>query len=49
MRIRDPGWKKVGPGIRDKHPGSATLVFIKRQLNQDLDMMSLVIVLQHVF
>jgi hypothetical protein len=36
MRIRDPGWrqfgsgirdgKKVGPGIRDKHPGSATLL-----------------------
>jgi hypothetical protein len=26
MRIRDPGWKKVGSGIRDKHPGSATLV-----------------------
>jgi hypothetical protein len=27
VRIRDPGWKKVGYGIRDKHPGSATLVF----------------------
>jgi hypothetical protein len=27
VRIRDPGWKKVGSGIRDKHPGSATLVF----------------------
>ncbi len=26
LRIRDPGWKKVGSGIRDKHPGSATLV-----------------------
>jgi hypothetical protein len=25
-RIRDPGWKKVGSGIRDKHPGSATLI-----------------------
>ncbi len=30
MRIRDgdssdPGWKKVGSGIRDKHPGSTTL------------------------
>jgi hypothetical protein len=23
--ILDPGWKKVGSGIRDKHPGSATL------------------------
>jgi hypothetical protein len=31
MRIRDgknldPGWKKFGSRIRDKHPGSATLV-----------------------
>jgi hypothetical protein len=26
IRIRDPGWKKFGSGIRDKHPGSATLV-----------------------
>jgi hypothetical protein len=25
MRIRDPGWKKFGSRIRDKHPGSATL------------------------
>jgi hypothetical protein len=25
VRIRDPGWKKVGSGARDKHPGSATL------------------------
>jgi hypothetical protein len=30
VRIRDPGWKKVGSGmekswIRDKHPGIATL------------------------
>jgi hypothetical protein len=25
VRILDPGWKKVGSGIRDKHPGSATL------------------------
>jgi hypothetical protein len=25
VRIRDPGWKKVGSGIRDKHPGSAKL------------------------
>ncbi len=23
--IRDPGWKKVGSGIKDKHPGAATL------------------------
>jgi hypothetical protein len=27
IRIRDPEWKKVGFGIRDKHPGSATLDF----------------------
>jgi hypothetical protein len=26
VRIRDQGWKKVGSGIRDKHPGSATLL-----------------------
>jgi hypothetical protein len=26
IRIRDQGWKKVGSGIRDKHPGSATLI-----------------------
>jgi hypothetical protein len=33
MRIRDPGWKNTDPGrkkfgfgIRDKHPGSATLL-----------------------
>jgi hypothetical protein len=25
VRIRDPGWIKVGSVIRDKHPGSATL------------------------
>ncbi len=27
IRIRDPGWKKVGSGIQkpEKHPGSATL------------------------
>jgi hypothetical protein len=25
VQIRDPGWKKVGSGIRDKHPGPATL------------------------
>jgi hypothetical protein len=24
--IRDPGWKELGSGIIDKHPGSATLV-----------------------
>ncbi len=25
VRIRDQGWKEVGSGIRDRHPGSATL------------------------
>ncbi len=29
--IRDPGWKKSGSGIRDKHPGSATLLTMKHQ------------------
>jgi hypothetical protein len=28
IRIRDPGLKKVGPGIREKHPGSATLLIV---------------------
>jgi hypothetical protein len=28
MRIRDPGWKKFRSGIRDEHPGSATLNFL---------------------
>jgi hypothetical protein len=28
VRIRDPGWKKVGSGIRDKHTGSATLIAV---------------------
>jgi hypothetical protein len=26
MRVRDPGWKKFGSTIWDKHPGSATMV-----------------------
>ncbi len=30
VRIRDPGWKKVGSGIRDKHPGFATLLPTKK-------------------
>jgi hypothetical protein len=29
MCIRDLGWKKFGPGIREKHPGSATLKIIE--------------------
>jgi hypothetical protein len=28
IRIWDSGWKKVGSGIRDKHPGSATLLIL---------------------
>jgi hypothetical protein len=35
VRIRDPGWKKAGSGIRDKHPGSATLI---NPLEQDRDL-----------
>jgi hypothetical protein len=30
VRIRDPGWIKVGSGIRDKHPGSASLKSVGR-------------------
>jgi hypothetical protein len=26
MRTWDPGWKQSSSGIRDKHPGSATLL-----------------------
>jgi hypothetical protein len=33
VRIRDPGWKKVGSEIRDKHPGSATLTKMIRILD----------------
>jgi hypothetical protein len=33
VRIRDPGWKKVGSGIRDKHPGFAILQKKVRQKN----------------
>jgi hypothetical protein len=33
MRIWDPGWKKFGSGIRDKHPGFATLIFVNFLLN----------------
>jgi hypothetical protein len=36
-RIRDPGWKKVGSGIQDKHPGSATLVFGHQNPGSGLD------------
>ncbi len=27
-RNSDPGWKKFGSGIRDKHPGSATATLL---------------------
>jgi hypothetical protein len=27
VRIRDPGWEKFGSGIRNKHLGSATLLW----------------------
>jgi len=30
MRIRDLRWKKVRSGIRDRHPGSATLLYRKK-------------------
>jgi hypothetical protein len=26
IRIRDPVWETFGSGLRDKHPGSATLL-----------------------
>jgi hypothetical protein len=26
IRILDPGWNKFGSEVRDKHPGSATLI-----------------------
>jgi len=32
VRIRDPGCKEVGSGIRDKHPGSAKLTFINKRI-----------------
>jgi hypothetical protein len=48
MRIRDPGWrqfgsgmKKVGSGIRDKHPGSATLQESHQRVETNRDTCSL--------
>jgi hypothetical protein len=35
MRIRDPGWKKVRSGIRDKHPGSATLQMVYLYIEEE--------------
>jgi hypothetical protein len=35
IRIRDPGMEKFGSGIRDKHPGSVTLLM--SSLVADLD------------
>jgi hypothetical protein len=32
MRTRDPGWKKFGSGIRNNHPGSATLIPVAKIL-----------------
>ncbi len=35
MRIRDPGWRQIVSGIRDQHPGSATLLFwVMRPINK---------------
>jgi hypothetical protein len=36
-RIRDQGWKKVGSGIRDKHPGSATLILSRNRGSKHFD------------
>ncbi len=33
--IRDPGWKKLESGIRDKHPGSATLPATHRKTGKE--------------
>ncbi len=35
MQIRDPGWKKFGSGIRDKHPGSTELL-LNNNIEQDV-------------
>jgi hypothetical protein len=32
--IRNPGMKKIGSGIRDKPPGSATLLLLRKNLNK---------------
>jgi hypothetical protein len=49
VRIRDPGWKQFGSGIRDekksdpsfgsrdKHPGSATLIYILQSKESGVD------------
>ncbi len=37
IRIRDSGWIKVGSGIRDKHPGSATLPVSNERSIERLD------------
>ncbi len=29
----DPGWKKFGSGVRDKHPGSATLLGFTKEIS----------------
>jgi hypothetical protein len=52
IRVRDPGWKEIGTGIRDKHPGSATLplLFLKTQIQERLTHLAygVVLVVQHV-
>jgi hypothetical protein len=40
--VRDPGWKKVWSGIRDKHPGSATLLIDKDELSKMLRIFSFI-------
>jgi hypothetical protein len=49
VRIRDPGWKKVGSGIRDKHPGSANSAHQdgQKNVNQDPDPQQLKMVISH--
>jgi hypothetical protein len=34
--IRDPGWIKLRIGIRDKHPGSSKLDYVKLQVRTSL-------------
>jgi hypothetical protein len=39
---RDPGWKKFESGIRDKHPGSATLPKSKTVIDDGLKVVPVV-------
>jgi hypothetical protein len=36
MRIRDTGWKKFGPRIRDKHPGTLNLPYVKAEDHKEM-------------